>query len=125
MIITMYVFMEKYLCFHGEISLLRSQNLVTSFFAKTTFWQHGNTCHSARLLSNSHTSRPIRTPLDLELRAFRQHFCIVCIVSQMRYDVLMHFKHFNVISREKNVSKCCISSDLVERWYEFSSVRLE
>ena len=43
----------------------------------------------------------------------------------MKYDVLMHFKHLNVVSREKNVSKCCNSSDLVERSYEFSSVRLE
>ena len=79
---------------------------MTPFFAKMTFWQRGNICHPARLLSNSRTSRPIRTPLDLELRAFRQYFCIVCIVSLMRYDVLMHFKHLNFDGREKNVSKC-------------------
>ena len=67
----------------------------------------------------------LEPPLVLELRAFRQYFCIVCIVPLKRYYVFMHFKHLNVVSREKNVSKCYNSSDLVERWYEFSSVRLE
>ena len=102
----------------------RRINTVTPFFAKTTFCQCGNICHSAHLLSNSCTSRPIRIPLDLELQAFRQYFCIVCIESLPRY-VLMHSKHLNVVRRETNVSKCCNSSDLVKRWYEFSSVRLE
>ena len=56
---------------------LQSQNLVTPYFAIMTFWQCKNTCHSGHLLSNFRTSRPIRTPLDLELQAFRQYFGIV------------------------------------------------
>ena len=35
-----------------------------SIFCQNDFLQRGNTCHSARLLSNFRTSRPIRTPLD-------------------------------------------------------------
>ena len=56
-------------------------NPITPVFAKNIFWQCGNTCHSARLLSNSHTSRPIRTPLDLEFRAFRLFLCSLYILS--------------------------------------------
>ena len=40
-----------------------SQNLVTLLFAKTTFCQRGNTKRMAHILSNSHISRPVRTPL--------------------------------------------------------------
>ena len=105
------------------ISSLPSQNIVTPFFAKMTFLQRRNTCHSARLLSNSRTSRPIRTPLESRVKAFRQYFCIVCIVSLPRCDVLMHSKHLNVVTQEKNVPKSCNSSNLIKRWYEFSSVR--
>ena len=40
-----------------------SQNLVTLNFTKKTFCQFGNTKRMAHILSNSHSSRPIRAPL--------------------------------------------------------------
>ena len=43
---------------------VRSQNLVTLIFTKTTFCQRGNTKRMAHILSNPHSSRPIRTPLN-------------------------------------------------------------
>ena len=46
-----------------SISLVESQNLVTLIFTKTTFCQHGNTKRMAHILSNSRSSRPIKTPL--------------------------------------------------------------
>ena len=45
------------------IASVGSQNLVTLVFTKMTFCQHGNTKHIAHILSNSRSSRPIRTPL--------------------------------------------------------------
>ena len=45
------------------ISSVRSQNLLTLIFTKTTFCQPGNTKCITHILSNSHGSRPIRTPL--------------------------------------------------------------
>ena len=45
------------------ISSVRSQNLVTLNFTKTTFCQCGNTKRMAHILLNSCSSRPIRTPL--------------------------------------------------------------
>ena len=49
--------------FHRFISSIRSQNLVTLIFTKTTFYQSGNTKRMAHILSNSHSSRLIRAPL--------------------------------------------------------------
>ena len=45
------------------ISSVRSQNLVTLIFTKTTFCQRGDTKHMAHILSNFCSSRPIGTPL--------------------------------------------------------------
>ena len=41
----------------------------------------------------------------------------------MRNDVLMHFKHLNVVSREKNVSKCCNSSQEII-WILICKIRI-
>ena len=45
------------------ISLVRSENLVTLIFTKTTFCQRGNTKSMEHILSKSRSSRPIRTAL--------------------------------------------------------------
>ena len=45
------------------ISSVGSQNLVTLNFTKIIFCQRGNTKRMAHILSNSRSSRPIRTPL--------------------------------------------------------------
>ena len=44
-------------------SSVGSRNLVTLIFTKTTFCQCGNIKRMAHILSNSPSSRPIRTPL--------------------------------------------------------------
>ena len=49
----------------------RSQNLVTLIFTKTTFCQCGNTKCMGHILSNSHSSRPIRTPLKKHQSCFK------------------------------------------------------
>ena len=46
-----------------DISSVRSQNLRTLIFTKTTFCQHRKTKCMGHILSNSRSSRPIRTPL--------------------------------------------------------------
>ena len=46
-----------------RISSVGSQNLITLIFTKTIFCQCGNTKRMAHILSNSHSSRPIRTAL--------------------------------------------------------------
>ena len=49
---------------HGCISSSEGQNLLTLIFTKTAFCQRGNTKHMAHILSNSRSSRPIRTPFN-------------------------------------------------------------
>ena len=57
------------------ISSVGSQNLITLIFTKTTFCQRGNTKRMAHILSNSRSSRPIRTPLKSIIHA--SQYCIL------------------------------------------------
>ena len=56
-------FMTLVICSFFCISSVETQNLVALIFTKTTFCQRGNTKRMAQILSNSRSSRPIRTPL--------------------------------------------------------------
>ena len=55
------------------ISSVGSQILVTPIFTKTTFCQRENTKRMAHNLSNSRSSRPIRTPLKSINHASKHH----------------------------------------------------
>ena len=65
---------------HGILSV-GSQSLVTLIFTKTTFCQRGNTKRMAHILSNSRSSRPIRTPL-------KASFMLQNIISMKNYIIL-------------------------------------
>ena len=68
----------------SKISSVGSQNLVTLIFTKTTFFQCGNTNRMAHILSNSHSSRPIRFPLK-------------SINHASKYGIYEKFHHFTEI----------------------------
>ena len=56
------------------ISSVRSQNLVTLIFTKTTFCQRGDTKHMAHILSISCSSRSIGTPFKKHQSCFKIFF---------------------------------------------------
>ena len=75
------------------------QNLVTLIFTKTTFCQCGNTKRMAHILSNSLSSRPIKTPLK-------------SINHASKYCIYENFLYFSALFTEiqgfawKRCSKC-------------------
>ena len=70
---------QHFLC-SKFISSVGNQNLVTLIFTITTFCQGGNTKRIANILSNSHSSRPIRTPLKST-----NHASKYCIFDKLHY----------------------------------------
>ena len=71
------------------ISSVGSQNLVALFFTKTTFCQRGNTKRIAHILSNSRSSRPIRTHLKSinhasKYRIYEKFHCFGAHLTEIR-----------------------------------------
>ena len=81
---------------HNVISSVGSHNLVTLIFTKTTFCQRGNTKCMANILSNSCSSRPIRTPLKSI-----NHASKYCIYERNHYFGA-HFYRDTMICHEKD-----------------------
>ena len=79
------------ICLLYDISSVGSQNLVTLIFTKMTFCQRWNTKCMAHILSNSRSSRPIRTPLKASImlqNSVSMKNSIILVLILLRYEVL-------------------------------------
>ena len=79
----------------SQYSSVWSQNLVTLIFTKTTFCQPGNTKCIGHILSNSRSSRPIRTPLKHIYHASK--YCI----NKRYHHFGSHFTEIGCIAMKK------------------------
>ena len=73
------------------ISSVGIQNLITLIFTKKTFCQCMNTKRMAHILSNSRSSRPIRTPLKASIilqNIVSMKNSIILVLFLQRYEVL-------------------------------------